>query len=147
MGGLLIILAVLVPVLLFANLTNQFIWIAIFGLLGFGLIGFVDDFAKVKKARNLGLTARQKLAAQALMTVILGVWLMLLEANGLYQTAMNVPFFKNFKPDLVIDSLTSSPFTYPLAFVFFFLFSTSLSSAPPMPSISPTAWMASPPDS
>jgi phospho-N-acetylmuramoyl-pentapeptide-transferase len=56
------------------------------------------------------------------MTLILGVWLMLLEANGLYQTAMNVPFFKNFRPDLVIDGLTRSPFTYPLAFLFFFLF-------------------------
>jgi phospho-N-acetylmuramoyl-pentapeptide-transferase len=122
MGGVLIIVAVLVPTLLFANLSNQFVWIAIFGLLGFGAIGFVDDYAKVKKARNLGLTARQKLAAQAGMTVILGAWLMLLEANGLYQTAMNVPFFKNFRPDLVIDSLTHSPFTYPLAFLFFFLF-------------------------
>lgn len=122
MGGVLIISAVLAPTLLFANLANQFIWIAIFGLLGFGAIGFVDDYAKVKKAQNLGLTARQKLAAQGVMTLILGVWLMLLEANGMYQTAMNVPFFKNVKPDLVIDSLTRTPYTYPLAFVFFFLF-------------------------
>jgi phospho-N-acetylmuramoyl-pentapeptide-transferase len=122
MGGLLIIVSVLLPTLLFTNLTNPFVWIALFGLLGFGAIGFADDWAKVKKARNLGLTGRQKLLLQALLTLVLGAWLLALKARGLYATPMNVPFFKNFRPDLLIDSLLDSPWTYALGCSFFFLF-------------------------
>ena len=54
MGGLLIGIAVVVPTLLFANLRTAFVWIALFALVGFGLIGFWDDWTKVKKKRNLG---------------------------------------------------------------------------------------------
>jgi phospho-N-acetylmuramoyl-pentapeptide-transferase len=122
MGGLLIITAVVIPTLLFTNLTNPYVWVALFGLLGYGGIGFLDDWAKVKKGRNLGLTGRQKMGLQVLLVLLLGVWLLVLHSKGLYSTEMNVPFFKNWRPSLLIESLLGSPFTYPLAFVFFFAF-------------------------
>ncbi|MBN9658889.1 MAG: phospho-N-acetylmuramoyl-pentapeptide-transferase [Acidobacteria bacterium] len=122
MGGLLILTSVIIPTLLFTNLRNPYVWVALFGLVSYGIIGFLDDYAKVKKARNLGLTARQKLLLQILMMVCLGVWLLVLHSKGLYDTAMNVPFLKNVKPNLLIPGLLGNPWTYPLAFIFFFGF-------------------------
>jgi phospho-N-acetylmuramoyl-pentapeptide-transferase len=122
MGGLLIVIAIVVPTLLWANLTNPYIWIALFGLLSFGAIGFYDDFTKVKKMRNLGLTARKKFALQVLSSVLIGIMLLNLHARGGYATSMNIPFFKSFKPDLLVSDWLSNPLTYPFAFVFFFLF-------------------------
>jgi phospho-N-acetylmuramoyl-pentapeptide-transferase len=122
MGGLLIVVAIVVPTLLWANLQNKYIWIALLGLLGFGLIGFLDDYAKVAKRRNLGLTAKQKFWAQVVCAMIIGFFLLLLHANQAYSTAINVPFFKQFKPDLLIEPLTKSYWTYPLAFVPFYIF-------------------------
>lgn len=122
MGGLLILTSVIIPTLLFTNLRNPYVWVALFGLVSYGIIGFLDDYAKVKKARNLGLTARQKLLLQILMMVCLGVWLLVLHSKGLYDTAMNVPFLKNVKPNLLIQGLLGNPWTYPLAFIFFFGF-------------------------
>ena len=122
MGGVLIIISIVVPTLLWANLTNPYIWIALFGLLSFGAIGFYDDFIKVKKLRNLGLTVRKKLLLQILCSVLIGIMLLALRARGNYATNMNIPFFKTFKPDLLISSWLGNPFTYAFAFVFFFLF-------------------------
>ncbi len=122
MGGLLIVIAIVVPTLLWANLTNPYIWIALFGLLSFGAIGFYDDFTKVKKMRNLGLTARKKFALQVLSSVLIGIMLLNLHARGGYATSMNIPFFKSFKPDLLVSDWLSNPLTYPFAIVFFFLF-------------------------
>jgi len=59
---------------------------------------------------------------QALAAFLVGVLLLVLHRMGLYSTTMNVPFFKQFKPDLLVDSLLANPVTYPLAFVFFFGF-------------------------
>ena len=120
MGGLLIVIAITVPTLLWANLRNQYVWIALFGLLSFGTVGFWDDYTKVKKMRNLGLTARQKMMLQILCSVVVGFMLLALHARGGYSTSMNIPFFKSFKPDLLIDSFLSNPYTYPLGFLFFF---------------------------
>ena len=122
MGGVLIIVSIVAPTLLFANLRNPYVWIALFGLLSFGAIGFWDDYSKISKGRNLGLTARQKLALQMLACLIITLCLLVLHARGSYSATMNVPFFKAFKPDLIVESLLNSPFTYPLAFLGFFLF-------------------------
>jgi phospho-N-acetylmuramoyl-pentapeptide-transferase len=122
MGGMLILVSIVAPTLLFTNLRNPYVWVALFGLCGYGAIGFIDDYAKVKKAQNLGLTARQKMGLQVLMMLVLGVWLLVLHSKGLYDTAMNVPFFKSVKPNLLISGLLGNPLTYPLAFGFFFLF-------------------------
>lgn len=122
MGGLLIVLSIVIPTLLWADLRNPYVWIAVFALLSFGAIGFWDDYTKIAKKRNLGLTSRQKFAAQVLLCLAIGMMLLRLHATGAYDTAMNVPFFKQFRPDLLITGLLSLPWTYPLAFVFFFAF-------------------------
>ncbi len=122
MGGLLIITASVVPTLLFANLANPYIWVALLGMTGYGAIGFLDDYSKVKKAQNLGLTARQKMLLQCGLVLLIGVILMGMERAHTYTTVMNVPFFKNFRPGLLIQPLLHNPWTYPLAFAPFFLF-------------------------
>ena len=122
MGGILIIISIVVPTLLWANLTNPYVWIAMFGLVSFGCIGFWDDYAKIRRKRNLGLTVKQKLALQVVAALLVGFMLLALHAQRAYSTSMNVPFFKSFKPDLLIDSMLRNWYTYPLAFVFFFAF-------------------------
>jgi phospho-N-acetylmuramoyl-pentapeptide-transferase len=122
MGGLLIVTAIVLPTLLWADLHNRYIWVALLGLMGFGLIGFIDDYAKIARKRNLGLTARQKFWLQVLCAMVVGFFLLLLHKDKVYSTAINVPFFKQFKPDLLIEPLTKSFWTYPLAFVFFYFF-------------------------
>jgi phospho-N-acetylmuramoyl-pentapeptide-transferase len=122
MGGLLIVASIVAPTLLWADLHNQYVWLALLGLVGFGLIGFMDDFAKVTKKRNLGLTSRQKFWAQVLAAMVIGFCLLLLHSHQTYSTVINVPFYKQFKPDLLLDSLTKNFWTYPLAFAPFYLF-------------------------
>jgi len=122
MGGLLICAAIVVSTLLWANLRVPAVWVALTGLLTFGAIGFWDDYAKLKRKRNLGLTARQKLMLQVLAAIMIGVLLLAMNASRLYTTEINVPFFKDFKPDLLIHSWLTNPWTYPLAFSFFFAF-------------------------
>jgi len=122
MGGVLIIISILIPTLLWTNLTNIYVWVALTGLLGFGAIGFCDDVAKLRNRQNLGLRARHKLLLQLLVTLAIGVWLLALHAKGMYSTSMNVPFFKWLKPDLLVDAWLHNPWTYPLAFIFFFAF-------------------------
>ncbi|MEO7649329.1 MAG: phospho-N-acetylmuramoyl-pentapeptide-transferase [Bryobacteraceae bacterium] len=122
MGGVLIIISVVAPTLLWADLRNPYVWIALFGLVSYGAIGFYDDYCKVLKKRNLGLTARGKFSLQVLVAFMLGGMLLVMHAQGIYTTNINVPFFKQFKPDLLIDSFLTNPWTYPLAFVFFFGF-------------------------
>jgi phospho-N-acetylmuramoyl-pentapeptide-transferase len=122
MGGILIIVAIVVPTLLWADLTNGYVWIALLGLIGFGFIGFLDDYAKVAKKRNLGLSGRQKMALQVLCAMVISFLLLLMHSHQAYSTAINVPFFKQFKPDLLIESLTRNFWTYPLAFIPFYFF-------------------------
>jgi phospho-N-acetylmuramoyl-pentapeptide-transferase len=122
MGGVLIIFSIVVPVLLFTNLRNAYIWVALLGLVSFGAIGFWDDYTKVTRRRNLGLTAVRKLLLQAAAGGVIALALLVMHSKGLYSTTMNVPFFKQFKPDMLVDQWVVSPYTYPLAFVFFFGF-------------------------
>jgi phospho-N-acetylmuramoyl-pentapeptide-transferase len=122
MGGLLIVISIVIPTLLWADLRNPYIWLALLGILAFGAIGFIDDYAKVSKKCNLGLTVRQKFWAQVFCAMVVGFFLLLLHANQAYSTAVNFPFFKQFKPELLIDPLTKSFWTYPLAFVPFYFF-------------------------
>lgn len=122
MGGLLIVISVALSTLLWANLRNPYIWIALFGMVGFGAVGFYDDYTKVRRMRNLGLTARMKIALQVIVSLIIGFILLGLHAKNAYSTTINVPFFKQFKPDLLISSFLHSPWTYPLAFLGFYVF-------------------------
>jgi len=122
MGGVLIIISIVVPTLLWADLRHAYIWIALFGLIAFGVIGFIDDYAKVANKRNLGLTAKQKFGLQMLVAALITAVLALMQFYGAYNTTLNVPFFKQFQPTLLITPLMNNPFTYPLAFLPFFIF-------------------------
>jgi phospho-N-acetylmuramoyl-pentapeptide-transferase len=122
MGGVLIVIAIVVPTLLWADLSNKFIWLAVLSTLAFGAIGFADDYLKVTHHRNLGLTGRTKLMLQILTSIVVAVVLVLLRARGDYATQMNVPFFKSFRPDLAIPHLADQPYLWPIAFLPFILF-------------------------
>ena len=122
MGGLLICVSIVVPTLLWSNLTVPSVWVALAGLLSFGAIGLLDDWMKLQRKRNLGLKARWKFALEILASLLVGVMLLAMNARGVYSTSMNVPFLKNFKPDLLIHSWLRHPWSYPLAFVFFYGF-------------------------
>ena len=122
MGGVLINLCIAVPTLLWADLSNLFVWLALLVTAAFGAIGFWDDYQKVRRRRNLGLTGRTKLMLQVLVSFIFGVGLMLLSAAGRYSTALTFPFFKSIHPSFLITALLRSPWTYPLAFLPFLIF-------------------------
>jgi len=102
MGGLLILTAVFVPTLLWANLTNTYVWIAVVSTLAFGAIGFVDDYLKVTRHSHHGLFARYKLISQVIVAVIIGLVLLQLAAQNppAYSTRVIFPFFKGLIPDL-----------------------------------------------
>jgi phospho-N-acetylmuramoyl-pentapeptide-transferase len=122
MGGLLIVVSIIVPTLLWANLAYAYVWIALFALASFAAIGFIDDYAKLMKKRNLGLTSRQKFLLQMLVALLLTMALVIMSRSDAYSTAMNIPFFKQFQPDLLIHGFLHSPWTYALAFIPFFIF-------------------------
>jgi phospho-N-acetylmuramoyl-pentapeptide-transferase len=117
MGGLLIVISIVVPTLLWADLANRFVWIAVFATCAFAAIGFADDYTKVAHRRNLGLTTRQKLGLQILTSGLIAVALIIMQTRGLYSTRLMVPFFKQFRPNLVIDNWKHAPHLLPLAFL------------------------------
>jgi len=102
MGGLLIIMAVVLPTLLWTDLENIFMWTAVVATLLFGAIGFTDDYLKLIRKHNLGLRARSKFTLQVLVALGLGVFLYWLAEpeQGLFTTTLSFPFFKTFSPDL-----------------------------------------------
>ncbi len=105
LGGLVIIFSVVVTVFLWGNLTKLYLWLSLGIFIIFGLIGFFDDWRKVTKKRNLGLTGKQKLLLQGLTAAL---FLYLALKYGTFDTKLSVPFFKNFRPDL---GLFYFPFT------------------------------------
>src|SRR5438067_11871818 len=87
MGGLLICVAIIVPTLLWSNLREPAVWVALAGLISFGAIGFLDDYAKLRRKRNLGLTARWKIALEIVASLLVGVLLLAMNARGVYSTS------------------------------------------------------------
>ena len=122
MGGVLIVLSTLIPSLLWADLRNRFVLLVMFALIAFAAIGFIDDYAKVAKKQNLGLTSKKKFLLQVLVSFVVGVGLLSLATRAVYSTQLVFPFVKRFHPDLVINSLLSSRYFWPLAFVPFLIF-------------------------
>lgn len=122
MGGLLICLSIVVPTLLWANLRLPSIWVAVTGLISFGAVGLLDDYLKIRRKHNQGLTVAQKFTLEVIAAMLVGVLLLAMNARRHYDTNLNVPFAKNFKPDLLIHPWLHNPWTYPLAFVGFFVF-------------------------
>src|SRR5499433_4419458 len=82
MGGVLIIISIVIPTLLWADLRYPYVWIAIAALLGYGWIGFLDDYAKVTRRRNLGLTGRRKLVYQFAVGFLVAGVLLAMRSSG-----------------------------------------------------------------
>ena len=122
MGGLLIVIAIVVPTLLWADLGNRFVWIAVFSTCAFAAIGFTDDYTKVTRRRNLGLTGRAKLGLQIATSIVIASMLIAMQAYNMYSTKLIVPFLKQFHPDLVMSTLEKYPHIWPLAFLPFIAF-------------------------
>ena len=100
MGGLLILTASLVPTLLWADLRNIYIWIAVLATAAFGGIGFFDDYLKIVRRSHHGLMPRYKLAGQFSVALAVGITLIVLAGYNMYSTRLIFPFFKNLIPDL-----------------------------------------------
>lgn len=100
MGGLLILTAALVPTLLWADLTNVYVWIAVLTTAAFGGIGFADDYMKIAGRSHHGLRPRYKMGCQVLIGIVVGVVLLILAKEGVYNTRLVFPFFKRLVPDL-----------------------------------------------
>jgi len=93
MGGLLILLAVIVPTLLWSDLTNPYVWLVVGVTLAYGAVGYYDDYLKVVRKKTEGLKARYKFGWQALIGILVGL---LLYYNPMdpYKTMLTIPFFK-----------------------------------------------------
>ena len=122
MGGVLILISILVPALLWSDLSNPLVWLVMLSTLCFGAIGFADDYIKVVHRRNQGLTARAKLGLQLLVSAGLAVALVRMDMLGMYSTQVIVPFAKNFRPDFIIGSLLQTPHFWWFAFAPFVIF-------------------------
>jgi phospho-N-acetylmuramoyl-pentapeptide-transferase len=105
MGGLLILTAALVPTLLWADLTNAFVWIAVLTTAAFGGIGFLDDYLKIVRRDHHGLRPRYKMGCQIVVAAAVGVALLILQQKGGYNTRLIFPFFKRLIPDLGLGYL------------------------------------------
>src|SRR5580698_2188891 len=92
MGGVLIVASIVLPTLLWADLRNVYVLLAVGATLAFGAIGFVDDYNKVVRKHNQGLTARKKFLLQVLTCIAVGGVLLGLQASGGYSTQLTVPF-------------------------------------------------------
>src|SRR6266567_4078890 len=104
MGGILIVVSIILPTLMWANLRVRFVWLLILSTLAFGAVGLADDYIKIVRKRSLGLTPREKIGLQALLSISIGVFLLYLMNRGIYSTKLTVPFFKFFAPDLLIPT-------------------------------------------
>jgi phospho-N-acetylmuramoyl-pentapeptide-transferase len=99
MGGSVILIAAIIPTLLWADLRNGYIWFAMATLVMFGAIGFVDDFRKLKGQKNKGLSGKTKLLLQCASALVVSL---LIYFKGPFLTQLSIPFFKHATPDLGI---------------------------------------------
>lgn len=97
MGGTLILLAIVLPTLLWADLTNRYVWVTLLVTVGFGAVGFVDDYRKLKYKNSDGLSARKKMFWLLLISCLAGV---ALYTYPPFQTTLAFPFFKGIRPEL-----------------------------------------------
>src|SRR5262245_8196106 len=100
MGGLLILMALTVPTLLWGDLTNRFVWLLLTATFAFGAIGFLDDWLKLSHLRRQGMRMGEKLLAQTLVACGLAVFLYFLPEDAAVATQITVPFFKEVTPDI-----------------------------------------------
>jgi phospho-N-acetylmuramoyl-pentapeptide-transferase len=122
MGGILIVVSTVLPTFLWADLRNSYVWIVLFSILGFGAVGFADDYLKIVRKTNLGLTGRRKLGFQIILSLGIGITLIWMHFLGTYKTHLIFPFFKGFTPSLIWGRFLDSQYTLLLAFVPFLFF-------------------------
>ncbi len=94
MGGALIILALVISTLLWADLSNHYVWVVIFVTISFGLIGWYDDYLKIKHKNPRGIGSRNKFLAQSIVAIIAGLWLYFTAASSA-ETLFILPIFKD----------------------------------------------------
>jgi len=99
MGGIIIILAIILPTLLLSDIYNPYIQIIIISFMWMGMIGFIDDYLKTIKKAKKGLVARYKLIGQIALGVIISLWIYHVPAFADYRTVTSVPFLKNIEID------------------------------------------------
>jgi phospho-N-acetylmuramoyl-pentapeptide-transferase len=99
MGGLLILAAIVSSVLLWSDLANRYVWVTLFILVSFGVIGFVDDYRKVIRKDAKGLIARWKYFWQSVIAIAVAIYLYSSQQNPA-ETALLVPFFKDVMPQM-----------------------------------------------
>ena len=97
MGGLMIIGSMLTSTLLWADLKNSYVWLLVVVVIGFGAVGFYDDYLKVVKKHNQGLTGVQKLLGQVLIALVAATWLYM---SPDFLPTLTIPFFEEVRPDL-----------------------------------------------
>ena len=97
MGGLLILLSLVVSVLLWSNLDNRLVWIVVGVTVAYGMLGFIDDYRKVREGHSAGISARMKLVWQTLLAFAVAVGIYI---DPSFDAQLSVPFFKNFTPHL-----------------------------------------------
>jgi phospho-N-acetylmuramoyl-pentapeptide-transferase len=97
MGGALIVLAIALPTLMWADLTNLYIWVALLVTGGYALVGLCDDWMKVSRKNSVGISARRKMLWQLLIAFVAS-WLLYNHPG--FDTTLALPFFKNVRPDL-----------------------------------------------
>ncbi|MFZ3244936.1 MAG: phospho-N-acetylmuramoyl-pentapeptide-transferase [Candidatus Acidiferrales bacterium] len=122
MGGVLVVAAIVVPTLLWADLRSPYALLAMGATVAFAIIGFLDDYNKVVRKRSMGLSPKTKFFYQVLTCVAVGAVLLALQQHGAYSTELSVPFFKKLHPDLVVRSLLVHTYIWPLAFLPFVVF-------------------------
>ena len=96
MGGLIILAGIIVPTILWARLDNSYVILALFATIWMGLVGFLDDYLKIKRHIRKGLVAKYKLIGQILLGCIIGSYLFLQNGTDQYSTLTLLPFIKNY---------------------------------------------------
>jgi phospho-N-acetylmuramoyl-pentapeptide-transferase len=94
MGGVMILTAIVISTLLWADLENRYIWVVVFVTLAFGVVGYVDDYKKLIKQDSAGMSARQKLFWQSLIAIIAAIALYSMATDEI-STSLLIPYFKN----------------------------------------------------
>ncbi len=122
MGGILIVISIIVPTLLWSDLSNPLVWVVVLSTVGFAGIGFADDYIKVVNKRNLGLTSLQKILLQVATSAAVACFLLILQLRGSYSTRLVVPFLKRVRPDLVWQWMGVLPHLHFLSYLPFVIF-------------------------
>ena len=107
MGGALILTAIVVSTVLWADLENRFVWVVLFVTLAFGVIGYVDDYKKLVLRDSAGLSAKQKLSWQSLVALIAAISLYLMASEDV-STSLLIPYFKDLSVSLGIFQIAVS---------------------------------------